>query len=64
VSLFTASTALVSKARDSIEPAAMTQVVTKAKEMGKKNILPFVFLDISSRYFLSIERNLHLRVAF
>lgn len=27
--------AVVTKARDAIEPAVMTQIVTKAKEMGK-----------------------------
>lgn len=29
------ATAVVTKARDTIEPEVMTQIVTKAKEMGK-----------------------------
>lgn len=29
------SAAVVTKARDAIEPVLMTQIVTKAKEMGK-----------------------------
>lgn len=32
------TTAVVTKARDTIEPEVMTQIVTKAKEMGKLTI--------------------------
>lgn len=37
------ATAVVTKARDTIEPEVMTQIVTKAKEMGKLTTWWIVF---------------------